>query len=277
MGYKTIMVHLQPGQSNAGLLRIAEDVADRFQARLIGVAVSQPMRPMYNEGYLPVGLVEDDRRNLEQQMQATEAEFRAAMAARGGDLDWRSTITLNPMPDYLADVARNADLVMTGIDHTASSFDGSLGGTGELVMQLGRPLLVVPATLGKLKLKLERVVIAWKDSRESRRAAFDALPLLKRAAHVAVVELAEEDDLPAARSHLRDVVAWLRRHGVEAEPIAATSTNGVSDQLIAIAKDQGAGVVVAGAYSHSRLREWALGGVTRELLLGREQCSLLSH
>jgi nucleotide-binding universal stress UspA family protein len=275
MTYKTIMVHLQLGQSNAGLLRIADELADRFQAKLVGVAVCQPMRLIYNEGYVPAGLVEDDRRHLEQQLQAAEAEFRTMLQSRGGDLDWRSTITLNPMPDYLAGVARGADLVIVGIDHAASSFDGSLSGTGELVMQLGRPLLVVPAMLGRLK--LERMVIAWTDSRESRRAAFDALPLLKRAAHVAIVELAKEDDLPAARSHLRDVVAWLRRHGVEAEPIAATSTGEVSDQLIAIAKDQDADVIVAGAYGHSRLREWALGGVTRKLLLSRAQCSLLSH
>jgi nucleotide-binding universal stress UspA family protein len=120
-------------------------------------------------------------------------------------------------------------------------------------------------------------MVGWKDTRESRRATLDALPFLKRAAHVTVVEIAGEDNLPAARSHLRDVIAWLRCHGVEAEPIAAPSSGNDATQLIAIARDQGATITVAGAYGHSRLREWALGGVTRDLLLSPDRCSLLSH
>jgi len=276
MTYKTLMVHLQIGQSNAGLLRIADDLAQSFQARLIGVAVCQPMRMLFNDGYMPAELIEDDRQNMEQQIAATEAEFRTVIHQRAGDLDWRSTITLDPLPDYLAGEARNADLIMTSVDQTASSFDASRNvNVGDLVMQLGRPVLLVPSTLGKLK--LERIVVAWDDTREARRAALDALPFLKRAAHVAVVEIANDAYLPAARSHLRDVVAWLRRHGVEAEPIASLALGDDVAQLSAIASDHGAELVVAGAYGHSRLREWVLGGVTRALLHSSERCSLLSH
>jgi nucleotide-binding universal stress UspA family protein len=276
MTYTSLIVHLQLGQSNTGLLRIAGDLAERFQARLIGIAACQPLRLLYNDGYMPAGLIEADRQNMAQQMAATEAEFRTVIQPRAGDLAWRSTVTLDPLSDYLAAEARNADLVITGVDHRASSFDLSRSvNIGDLVMQVGRPVLVVPAALGTLK--LERIVVGWKDTRESRRAAIDALPFLKRAAHVAVVEIADEDNLPAARSHLRDVVAWLRRHGVEAEPIATPSLGDDAAQLIAIAGDQGADVIVAGAYGHTRLREWALGGVTRDLLRSPDRCSLLSH
>jgi hypothetical protein len=196
MTYKTLMVHLKIGQSNAGLLRIADDLAQSFQARLIGVAVCQPMRLLYNAGYMPAGLIEDDRQNMEQQTAATEAEFRTVIQQPAGDLDWRSTITLDLLSNYLAGEARNADLVITSVDHKASSFDVSRNvNVGDLVMQVGRPLLVVPSTLGKLK--LERIVVAWDDSREARRATLDALPFLKRAAHVAVVQIADDDYLPS--------------------------------------------------------------------------------
>jgi len=276
MTYKTLMVHLQIGQSNAGLLRIADDLAQSFQARLIGVAVCQPMRLLYNDGYMQAELLDDDRQNMEQQIAATEAEFRTVIKQRAGDLDWRSTITLDPLSDYLAGEARNADLVMTGVNHEASSFDISRNvNVGDLVMQAGRPVLLVPSTLGTLK--PERILVASNDSRESRRAILDALPFLKRAAHVAAVEIADDDNMPAARSHLRDVVAWLRRHGVEAEPIATLSVGDDPAQLRAIAGDHGAELIVAGAYGHSRLREWVLGGVTRNLLRSPDRCSLLSH
>jgi nucleotide-binding universal stress UspA family protein len=83
--------------------------------------------------------------------------------------------------------------------------------------------------------------------------------------------------LPLAHKHLEEVAGWLGRHGVKAEGRASLSTGEDADRLYAIAKEQGADVVVAGAYGHSRLREWVLGGVTRDLLLRADICALVSH
>lgn len=116
--------------------------------------------------------------------------------------------------------------------------------------------------------------IFWKST---SGAAVDALPLFKKAGHVLVVEIAAEEDLAEARARLKDVAGWLRRHGVSAETLASSSHGEDSAQLRAMAREHAADVVVAGAYGHSRLREWALGGVTRDLLLRTERCSLLSH
>ena len=92
-----------------------------------------------------------------------------------------------------------------------------------------------------------------------------------------VVEMAAEDELPAACARLKDVIGWLKRHGVVAESIASPSSIDDANVLYAIAHDRGADVIVAGAYGHSRLREWVLGGVTRDLLLSANRCSLVSH
>jgi nucleotide-binding universal stress UspA family protein len=142
-------------------------------------------------------------------------------------------------------------------------------------MQVGRPVLVVPP--GAEAFALDRVLIAWKDTRETRRAILDALPLLKKAAHVTLAEIAVEDRLALARKHLEEVVVWLGRHGVKAEGVASLSTGEDPSQLYAIVKERGANVIVAGAYGHSRLREWVLGGVTRDLLLRADLCALVSH
>lgn len=277
MTYATLMVHLELGHSNAGLLQITGDLAERFHAGVIGIAACQPMQIVYGagEGYVSGDLIEQDREQTEKEIKEAEAEFRSALQTRVETLEWRSTVMFAPLSDYLAREARSADLVITGVASGALLDASRRVNTGDLVMQVGRPVLIVPAAADKLK--LERVVVGWKDTRETRRVAFDALPLLKKAAHVAVVEIAAEEELAAARTRLEDVVGWLKRHGVVADSLASPSTGDDVTRLNAIVQEQGADVIVAGAYGHSRLREWVLGGVTRDLLLRADRCSLVSH
>ena len=100
---------------------------------------------------------------------------------------------------------------------------------------MGRPVLVVPNAIGHLK--LERIVVGWKDSRETRRAIADALPLLKQAAAVSVAEIAVEDAMPEARAHVADVVAWLQGHGIVAQAVASLSTGDDATGLYTIARE----------------------------------------
>lgn len=87
---------------------------------------------------------------------------------------------------------------------TRAPLPGCTGSCWFLIMQIGRPVLIVPAT--DRARSFERFMIGWQDTRESRRAVVDALPLLERAVHVAVVEIAADEDLARARAHLADVV-----------------------------------------------------------------------
>jgi nucleotide-binding universal stress UspA family protein len=273
--YSTLMVHLELGHSNEGLLSAAGDLAERFHAHVIGIAACQPMQFVYGEGYVSADFFEQDMADLKKESAAAEAEFRNALGTRVKSLEWRSSIVSGVLSGHLAHEARSADLVITSIT-SGDFFDASRRvNTGDLVMQIGRPVLIVPAA--SKKVKLDRIVVAWKDTREARRAAFDALPLLKTAAHVAVIEIADPAEMAAAHEHLNDVVGWLKRQGVSADAIASPSTGDDATRLYTIAQEQGADVIVAGAYGHSRLREWVLGGVTRDLLLRADQCSLVSH
>ena len=275
MSYSVLMVHLELGHPNAGLLRIAGDLAERFHAGVIGIAACQPMNLAYGEGYVSGELLEQDREEIEREISQAEGEFRSALHKRAAALEWRSLVMFAPLSDYLAREARSADLIITCVT-SGSLLNASRSlNTGDLVMRVGRPVFIVPAAAEKLK--LERVVVGWKETREARRAICDALPLLKEANQVAVVEIAAEAELAAARAHLEDVTGWLKRHGVVAKSLAVPSTGDDATRLDAIAKEQGADVIVAGAYGHSRLREWVLGGVTRDLLLQADRCSLVSH
>jgi nucleotide-binding universal stress UspA family protein len=145
----------------------------------------------------------------------------------------------------------------------------------DLLMHAGRPVLVAPA--GAAGLKLSRALVCWKDSREARRAVVDALPFLKVCKGVDVVELVDGREMEAARRRVADVGDWLGRHGVEANCLASPLKGSEGAPLAAIARDLDVDLIVAGAFGRSRLREWAFGGVTQDLLLRADRCALVSH
>ena len=276
MSYATVMVHLELGHPNAGLLRIAGDLAIRLHANVVGITACQPMRLIYNDGYVPGEIIEQDRQQIDDEIKLARAEFHAALDTRVAGTEWRSDVIYRSLSDHLAMQARCADLVITGVDRNASLFDSSRHvDIGDFVMQAGRPCLIVPADIDRLA--LAHVVVGWKDTGETRRAIRDALPLLKLADRVTVVEIGAEQDLPDIRSDLRDVTGWLSRHGIDATPMAVPASGDDAGRLNSLVVDLGGDLLVAGAYGHSRVREWAFGGVTRDLLRRPGRCSLLSH
>jgi nucleotide-binding universal stress UspA family protein len=98
----------------------------------------------------------------------------------------------------------------------------------------------------------------------------DALPFLRRANEVMVVTVGDKNDRAAVQS-LADVVAYLVRQGVAAKSDFVTKSDLLvgehePQKLIGLARSLSADLIVAGAYGHSRLREWIFGGVTRSLL-----------
>jgi nucleotide-binding universal stress UspA family protein len=122
------------------------------------------------------------------------------------------------------------------------------------------------------------VVVAWKNTRECRRALADALPFLQRAEDVVVVAGVDPDDADLATAELADVVANLKRHGVDGRPeVVRISHDEVEQDLERIADNAGADLIVAGGFGHSRLREWAFGGVTDTFLHHPRRFVLLSH
>lgn len=276
MSYANLMVHLEIGRSNVDLLQVAGDLAKRFQARVVGIGACQPMQLVYNDGYIPERLVKEDLDEIDKDIKLAEFEFRNALLGCATSLKWKSKVTFSPLADYIAQEARAADLIVTCASRYSDLLDQSRHvPIGDLAMQAGRPLLVVPAMANRIG--SDRVLVCWKDTRETRRAVADALPFLKAAKHVTVVEIADDEGESEARRHIEEVVAWLAGHGVVAHGTVAGSTGNDAAKLAAIAGEQAADLIVAGAYGHSRVREWALGGVTRDLLLRADRCTLISH
>jgi nucleotide-binding universal stress UspA family protein len=278
MSFPTLMVYLVPGGTNDPLLRFAADLAGRFRAtRVIGIAACQPLQ-VYGEAamYVPGNVIAQDRADIEKQMTEAEGRFRAVLDGKAAKLDWRSSVGHTLLAEYVSREMRAADLLVAAPDRDVSMLlETRKVDVADVVLRAGRPVLVVPPETSSLDLK--SVVVAWKESREARRALADALPLLGQAERTTVVEVAADDELPAARSRLDDVVAWLGQHGIAASSRAVAAIGDDATRLATIAEDVGAGLVIGGAYGHNRLREWVLGGVTRDLLLAPTRCSFVSH
>ena len=107
------MVHLQPGHSNADLLKIAGDLSESFDARVIGIMACRPMQFVYSQGYVPGDLIDQNWKQLETEIKEAETEFRSILQTRVAALEWRSTMTFEPLSEYIAREARCADLVIT--------------------------------------------------------------------------------------------------------------------------------------------------------------------
>ncbi len=276
MTYSTLLVTMNIDDSDGAVLQVAADLAGRLNSTVIGIAACNPMQIVYANGYGTGNLIEQDRAQKASAIKAAEAQFRAVLGAHVPDLQWRSSFNYAQIADTIAENARVADLVLIGPAPRGAFLDTQTHiDVGALVIQLGRPALIVPHGTGALALK--HVMIAWKDTRETRRAVVDALPLLRLADRVTVAQVAASEDVTEARTRLSDVVAWLGRHGLAANLVVAPAKGDDMAGLDNLMDEHGVTFLVAGAYGHNRLREWALGGVTRQLLTRPSRCTLLSH
>lgn len=270
MSYKSIVVNLAVDADPAPVVKLAAELAQRFDAGLIGLAAADvPPLVATGDGLVYEGeIMQIEREEIERRLAELHGEFERLVPAKtkGG---WAQFVC-GPTR-FLSTVARTADLVVTG---GASNEDVYRSvDVGSLVLGIGRPVLV--AGDGFEHLTGKTVLVAWKDSREARRAVSDALPLLTRASEVVVLTM-EDDPDSEIRSGLADVATYLDHHGVKARTECISSA-AEGDKLVKFARSIHADLIVSGAYGHSRLREWAFGGVTRDLIQERGINRLMSY
>ena len=269
--FATMMVHVDVARDCEQRIQLALALAHRFEATLIGVA-GLPLHPSFAAG----GVVlyhepsEDHCRAVGARLDEMGRRFRAK-GQHLKQVEWRAALEL-PY-ELVSREARAADLIIVGTRHGAGSVH-ELVDPGAILLRAGRPLLVAPDVV--IPTQLRRVLVAWKDTRECRRAVRDALPFLHKAEDVLIVGIEEGQSDNAAT--LSDVAQYLRRHRVVApREIWRRARGPVVAELLHLVRDEGADLIVAGGYGHSRLGEWIFGGVTHELLTSTPVCCALSH
>jgi nucleotide-binding universal stress UspA family protein len=278
MSYKTILVHCDASRTVGSRLAAAANVAQRFEARLVGLHAREPFEVVsFVDGGMPIGtLMEAYQAGCDAAEKTAQSAYDKATSGRNFPSEWRVTEAFSD--DALAVNSRYADLLVVG----QADPDDPAGGRDDLpeamVFATGRPVLVVPQ-IGALSSVGKTVMLCWNASRESARAAADALPFLLAADKVIVLVV---DPEVSADGHGQepgaDVALWLARHGVTVtvqRDVAADAR--IGEVILSRAADFGADLIVMGVYGHSRLREMVLGGVSRTLLSSMTVPVLMSH
>ena len=278
MSYKTVLVHCDGKPNTAQRVAVAVQVAQRHGAHLVGVHVQEPFNvPPFTEG----AILMDDLytaydATAKADQAAAAATFEKAVKGVGISTEWR--LAKGYADAELAVHARYADIVVVGQTDPANESLTPTDLPETLALSTGRPVLVVPY-IGAPSKPGRTMMLCWNASRESARAASDALPLLHEAEKVIVLAV---DPRSSDRGHGAepgaDVAVWLSRQGVEVtvqRDVAADAD--VGDVILSRAADQGVDLIVMGLYGHSRVREMILGGVSRTLLARMTVPVLVAH
>lgn len=178
------------------------------------------------------------------------------------------------VPTVIVDLARIADISVTGID--GSGLLSELMLAESILFQSGRPLIVVPHHYDQAY-KCDHIVVAWDFGRNAARALGDALPFLHRAKSVSIITFGDDKELESSLTG-DDLVASLAERGIDARyERVDRGGKSIDAALNDLALAQKADLMVMGGYGHSRFREFVLGGATRGILRNLVVPTLLSH
>jgi len=273
--YKTIVVHVDDSSAFESRLQAAAVLADSFDAHLVGSAATGLSWPSYAllTGSMAVTPI-DEFNALCTGARASLHEF-AERARQLGVASVEERMVEDEHRHALLLQSRYADLVITSQDTKAQ--DAVHGLPQYVALHGARPVLAVPPAYAGATM-LDEIVVGWDGSLQAIRAVQAALPLLVKAASVrlALVNADSESGLHGEEPGA-DMALYLARHGVKVDVAKEKTAAPIGEALLGLAGAYGAGLLVAGAFGHSRYREFVLGGVTRVLLERRPLPVLVAH
>ena len=274
---KDVVVNLSGGETRDVAADYAISVAKSFGAHVVGVAfVYEPVIPGSLLGGIPTDLIEVQREENSKAAKGAVASFETATRAAGIQAETRLLdASIAGAADLFGRIARRFDIAVVGQAHSQQGVSEELLIEGALFGS-GRPVVIVPQTQSQ-PIKLDGVMICWDGSRPAARAIGDAIPFLTRAKSIEIVVVTGERDKSGEITGA-NMKRHLARHGITVEIKRVSAGNvDVQGAILAHAADSGADFLVMGAYGHSRLREFILGGVTRSILKSMPVPVLMSH
>ena len=268
--YRNIVLLLEDRETRSNALSVAINMAKTSDGHITGVYVLQMTPTMFS---MP-DVIDVDA--LRRKAHKVHEEFDSILKSEGVQGDWHYT----EGGDVVAELARQglyADLIIVSRDHHHTIVD-------KILITASCPILEIPPSIDSNG-SFDRVLVAWKGTREAARALHDALPVLHQASDVAIVMIGESDD-----EEIKSLTSYLAVHGINAKieqlPQESLATEldqmddiekSISHKLLALSKEENRDLLVMGAFGHSRLSEAILGGVTHVVTRNSEIPVLMSH
>lgn len=278
--WKTLLSVARDPRQAAVLFAQSFELAGRWDAHVEGmfsaapVAIHPALRGPQLDDWMAGRLKE-----RQQEGEAIRASFERARTQAAANGDWRGEDpVLVPDSRIVLDFARCADVTIICNSRGDSDFMDPDLTIEDLLIGSGRPTLILPSELGD-QAPGKRIAIAWNGSREAARTVHDAMPLLQSAPDgcVHIICPPGKDDsnrLPSGT----ELAEALGRQGIKAEVAALKKTHlNAGPDLLAKAGELGADLLVMGAWGHSRLREFVLGGATDTALRESRIAVFMSH
>lgn len=276
MSIRNILVAYNGTETADRAVKLAAHMARRLDAHLTGVfAHSLPHTYAQMEAYMTAAaIMVMDESQAKAEANVTE-KFNALIEAEEQGLRTTFLCEQGFPNDTISKFARTYDLTVVG--QPDSTTRGSVymdPDPDTIALQSGRPVLVAPRGYERMETS-HGAIVAWDGKRAAARALSDAMDLLEGEDRVTVLHVGSEDTV---RAPGRDIMEHLSRHGMNVD-LKNQPKGGlaISDIVLNTCAETDAGLLVMGAYEHSRFSEMILGGVTRDVLARTHIPVLMSH
>lgn len=265
--YRDVMVHLDGTSEDEVRLAHAETIATLNGGHLTGIYTNiVPDSIIYSAEAGAAAIAA-----LEEQIRRQGEEIRHRLAERFTRLGIPSEVRkveayAGTIGHWVAREARWGDLFVASCPQEGEGRERWKGMIEDVLFEGGRALYLVPPGV-QPRSPTRTVLIGWADTREVARAIRESLPLLRVASVVELVHVQEpvRNRMGGAEA-MADIAAHLARHGIKVQVRVVAERTDISSALLDEAHRISADLIVVGAYGHSRLREWIVGGATRDLL-----------
>jgi nucleotide-binding universal stress UspA family protein len=270
-----VLIHLRRIDAMTPAVRVGLALAARLEAWTTGIHVVA-VAPAAFASPEAVALQVHEAEGMVDEAKARSGWWREELARRSLEGEWQ--VAQGETVDVLCHAARWNDLVVVERPQLNPDAPTGWGLVSRTVFGSSAPVVVVPDTATG-DTAGTRIAVAWNRSREATRAIHGAMPLLRRAERVFVLE-GEPVENPFGLRRLPelDLRAWLERHGVSAEFRAfkpPPKERGAA--LLEAARAETCDLIVMGAWGHSRITELVLGGTTRQVFQSSDLPLLVAH
>ncbi len=261
-----IAIHLSDDKACARRIDAGVLLAKEHGAEVVGVYPTEDFIDRYGN-VLPQDIRSNLRKQRVEHRESIRNQFEQKTSAAGVSADWREPH--GSAEESLALHARYCDLlIMSKALHDDQVTNLMPNLPEAVIMAAGRPVLMIP-NAGTFETIGQRVLYCWDQRREAARAFADAAPFLERCKELVVLEVDRDQDMLQERDiQDGDFSNYCVRRGYPKPRHQVTESGdiGVGHVILNAASDAASDLIVMGAYGHSRMRQWVMGGASRTLL-----------